>query len=75
MLLTKMVDRIHWMKEKHPRAREAHSLLYLLAHIFLVAVNGTITTGGFLFAKRTSLQSLERVILQFLAFVAQLHAG
>ena len=72
MLLIKVADGIQRMQEQHSRPRVAHRLFNFLSHILFVTVNRTISTGWFLFTKRTSLQSLQRVFPQLFACPAQL---
>ena len=74
MFFAEVPDCIQGVQEEHSGSCKPHCLFNALAHIFLVAVNGAISTGGFLFAKGASFQSLHRVPFQFLAFLTKLFA-
>jgi len=60
-----MFDGFEGMVENHPRARPSHHSPHALTHVGLIAVNGTLLTGGFAFAKLASAETCFGILEQF----------
>lgn len=56
----------------HPGTGKAHDTPDFLPHFFLVTVDGTFGTGGFLITKGTSIQALMSIIQELLTIDAQI---
>ena len=60
-----MLDGFEGMVEHHPRACPSHHSPHALTHVRLIAVNGTLLTGGFAFAKLASAETCLGILEQF----------
>jgi hypothetical protein len=60
-----------WVVQQHARPGIAHHDFYLLAHVWFVAVDGTVGASGLIWAERAALEAGHCVVQQCLALRAQ----
>lgn len=59
------------VKQQHARAGVAHHFLYLLFHVWAIAMDGASLAGGLVFSKFAALQPLVRIGKKLLAVGAE----
>lgn len=70
--MNEVSDGSYGVEEQHPRACISHHDAHPFLHLRLVAMDGTILAGGFLFAERAAAQAGVSVFQQLPAGGAQL---
>ncbi len=63
------------MGQEHARTGETHDLLDPGPHICFITMDRALCAGGLALLERASFEPLQRIILQFLAFITQIRCA